>query len=98
MQPNGARLPIVENYNAGVQRELKGGVVIDAAYVGTQTHHLLEGVYDYNQLNPSYLSQGTLLGDDINSPQAVGAGVDFPMQVLLARLLRRSGHSPSTRG
>jgi hypothetical protein len=78
MQPNGAREPIVENYNAGFQRELKGGVVIDASFVGTQSHHLLEGVYDYNQLNPTFLAQGALLDADINSAAAVGAGINLP--------------------
>ena len=78
MQPNGAREPMVENYNIGLQKELKGGVVIDASYVGTQSHHLLEGVYDYNQLNPSYLSQGALLDDDITSAPAMASGVGIP--------------------
>jgi len=78
MQPNGARLPIVENYNAGLQKGLWGGLVVDASYVGTQTHHLLNGNLDYNQLYPSHLTLGPVLEGDINSPEAVAAGIVPP--------------------
>jgi hypothetical protein len=77
-QPNGARLPLVENWNVGVQKELWGGVVVDAAYVGTATHHMLNGALNYNQLDPRYLALGSVLLSDINSPQAQSAGVTSP--------------------
>jgi outer membrane receptor protein involved in Fe transport len=78
MQLNGARLPMVENYNVGIQKQLRSGVVIDASYVGTQTHHMLEGTLDYNQLNPKYLALGSLLDDNIGSPAAQAAGIAVP--------------------
>ena len=43
MPPNGARLPEVENYNVGIQQALWGGIVVDASYVGTQSHHMYNG-------------------------------------------------------
>jgi hypothetical protein len=78
MQPNGARLPMVENWNAGVQQILPGGVLIDLSYVGTAAHHLLNGNLNYNQLNPKYLSLGPVLNASIGSPDAVAAGVAAP--------------------
>lgn len=77
-QPNGARLPMVENYNVGVQKELWGGLVVDASYVGTQAHFMLNGGLDYNQLNPRYLTLGSLLASDINSTEARAAGIPLP--------------------
>ena len=78
MQPNGARLPMVENWNAGVQQILPGGVLIDLSYVGTAAHHLLNGNLNYNQLNPQYLSLGAVLNADIGSGDAAAAGIALP--------------------
>jgi hypothetical protein len=77
MQPNGARLPIVENYNVGFQRELWGGIVLDASYVGTQTHHMLMGSEDINQLNPTYLPLGAELDDPLSASSPV-SGIALP--------------------
>jgi hypothetical protein len=78
MQLNGARLPIIQNFNVGVQHRFPGGVVVDASYVGTNAHHLLVGTLDYNQLNPQYLSLGTLLQSPANSSAAQTAGIQIP--------------------
>ncbi len=77
MQPNGARLPMVENYNVGIQRELWGGIVVDASYVGTQTHHLLNGSEDFNQLNPTFLPLGAELTQPLSAATPV-AGIGLP--------------------
>lgn len=78
MQPNGAREPMVQNFNVGMQRQIPGGVVIDASYVGTSMHHIIVGNYDLNQLNPSNLSLGPLLESPVNSSQAQAAGIAVP--------------------
>jgi len=78
MQPNGAREPMVQNWNVGMQRQIPGGIVIDASYVGTSMHHILVGNYNVNQLNPRYLSLGSLLESPVNSPQAQAAGIAVP--------------------
>jgi hypothetical protein len=77
MQPNGARLPIIENYNVGFQREFWGGVVVDASYVGTQTHHLLNGGEQFNQLNPSFLPLGAELDETVSATTPV-SGITLP--------------------
>jgi hypothetical protein len=78
MQPNGARLPTVQNWNFGIQRIIGHGLLVEASYVGTSAHHLLNGSLNYNQLNPSYLSLGSLLGADIGSAAAASAGIGAP--------------------
>jgi hypothetical protein len=84
MPPYGAREPEVENYNVGIQQKLWGGVVLDASYVGTQSHHMGISPFnssaglDLNQLNPSFLSLGTTLQSNIGSAQAIAAGINAP--------------------
>jgi hypothetical protein len=84
MPPYGARAPAVENYNVGIQQKLWGGVVVDASYVGTQSHHM--GISPFNsnpglnlnQLNPKYLALGTVLQSSVGSAQANAAGITAP--------------------
>jgi hypothetical protein len=78
MQSNGARMPQVENWNIGVQHQFPGEMVVDLAYVGTAAHHLLNGNLDYNQLNPQYLSLGSVLTAQVGSPAALAAGIGAP--------------------
>jgi len=78
MQPNGARLPQIQNWNVGVQQMLPGKVVLDASYVGTSAHHMLVGTLNRNQMDPRYLSLGPLLGASIDSPEAQAAGIPLP--------------------
>jgi len=53
-------------------------MVLDVAYVGTSAHHLLVGTLNYNQLDPRYLSLGSLLSASIGSPAAGAAGIGAP--------------------
>jgi hypothetical protein len=78
MPRTGARLPAVENYNVGIQQRLWAGIVVDASYVGTQSHYMYNGNLNPNQLNPNYLSLGNTLASQIGSPQALAAGITAP--------------------
>ena len=78
MPPNGARAPIVENYNVGIQKRLWAGIVVDASYVGTQSHHMYTGTLNLNQLDPKYLTLGTVLQSNVGSAQANAAGITAP--------------------
>jgi hypothetical protein len=71
------------NYNAGIQQRLWGGVVVEASYVGTQSHHM--GISPFNssglnlnQMNPKYLSLGAVLQSNVGSAQANAAGITAP--------------------
>jgi hypothetical protein len=77
-QPNSARLPMVENWNFGIQQMLPGNIMIDISYLGMGAHHLGNGKLNYNQLNPIYLSLGPLLNQSIGSAAANAAGIFAP--------------------
>jgi hypothetical protein len=78
LPPNGMIEPMVENYNIGIQQKIWSGIVIDAAYVGTQGHRLYDGYLDMNQLNPAYLALGNTLDAQIGSAPAIAAGISSP--------------------
>jgi hypothetical protein len=50
--------PAVQQWNGNLQRELPGGWLVEAAYLGSKGNHLPDGEssLQYNQLNPSILS------------------------------------------
>ncbi|MGD0579323.1 MAG: hypothetical protein ABSC08_10385, partial [Bryobacteraceae bacterium] len=67
--------PYLENWTMGVQRELPGAIVLSAAYVGNHGVRVPSGLQNLDQVDPKYLSLGSVLLDDINSPQAQAAGI-----------------------
>lgn len=91
MGPNFGKAPRVYNWSLNLQREI-GKWLIDVAYVGNRGHSLNSTV-DLNQVNPSYLSLGSLLQQSITSPAVVAAGftkpyANFPDNGSLAQALR----------
>jgi hypothetical protein len=71
------RPPMSQNLGLTLQRELPGGMLLEASYVGKLTDRIAQNV-NINSLNPKYLSLGFLLDEDINSPQAIAAGYTSP--------------------
>ncbi len=67
----------IQNWQFNVQRELPKGVLLDVAYIGSKGTRLNSYV-PYNQVDPKYLSLGSLLGLNINDPQVVAAGFTKP--------------------
>lgn len=61
-----------------VERELSWGMNLDLAYVGARTTSLGAGFENVNQVNPTYLTLGSTLNADINSPAAIAAGITAP--------------------
>ena len=53
-----------------MQKQLPGQWVVDAAYSANKADHLIAGGYDFNQLDPQYLSQGLSLQDQVANPYA----------------------------
>jgi hypothetical protein len=65
--------------NLGIETEVKGGVVLRANYIGRFSHGLADSnLVQLNQLNPTHLGLGDTLLADINSPQAIAAGISAP--------------------
>jgi hypothetical protein len=75
---------MTQSWAVGFQRELPYNILLDAAYVGSNTTGIWGGLENLNQVNPSYLS----LGDELNAnisclgagtcPNAAAAGVHSP--------------------
>ena len=61
-----------------LQRELPGGILLDAAYVGQRGINMPAGLETINQVPGKYLSLGSLLDADVTSPAAVAAGIKVP--------------------
>lgn len=59
--------PIIQQWNANLQRNLGGGFVIELGYLGSKGNHLIDGESNmtYNQLPASYFALGNqLLGSN----------------------------------
>ncbi len=72
------RAPYDSAWNIGVQRELPWNMFLTASYVGNRAIHLPTTLSLTNQPYPSVLKYGALLGEPVNSPAAVAAGIKIP--------------------
>jgi hypothetical protein len=79
------RAPYNQTWNINVQRQLPYDMVLSVAYIGNRDIHLPSQLNPPNQLNPSYLKYGALLGDLINSPQAIAAGFTPPYSAFISQ-------------
>jgi hypothetical protein len=72
------RPPMGENIGVQIERELPKQFVVNIGYVGTLSHRMpLQGP-NLNTIPLSDISLGNLLFDNINSPQAMAAGIKSP--------------------
>ncbi len=72
-------------WNIGIQRELPGQMFLSASYTGNRGNRLPSQLNPINQMPSQYLSLGTILGDQVNSPQAIAAGVKVPYSGFIAQ-------------
>jgi hypothetical protein len=72
------QVPYLQNWTIGVQRQLPAAILLSASYVGNHGVRLPSGLQNLDQVDPKYLSLGSVLLDDINSPQAQAAGIKSP--------------------
>lgn len=70
--------PYIQNWTLGVERELPGSILISASYVGNKGIRLFSNLENLNQVNPSFLSLGRVLQQNINSPEARAANIAIP--------------------
>ena len=85
--------PYTIQYNFTIQRELPGGVLLEAAFVGNRGRQLSrggEGGYTLNQVDPRYLSLGNSLNDLVDNPfnGVANSGVLVASKISRAQLLR----------
>ena len=72
------RPPYFQNYQIGVQREFAGKTSLEAAYVGVKGTDLGTALISINQVDPKYLSLGSLLTQSVTSAAAQAAGIKIP--------------------
>lgn len=78
LAPYNGQVPTLYNYTAGVQRQVAGSIILSASWIGNHAVRVPSQLQNLDQVNPSYLSLGPVLLDDINSPQAAAAGIKPP--------------------
>ena len=76
--PSVGTSPYDQAWNVRVQRELPWDMFLTVAYVGNRAIHLPTTLELSNQPNPSVLQYGSLLGENILSPDVVAAGFTPP--------------------
>ena len=72
------KTPYLLAFNVGVQRELPHNLFMNIAYVTNRGVHLSSQLNPYNMIDPKYLALGSLLTENINSPDAQAAGLSEP--------------------
>lgn len=74
-----AALPMYkQDWNFTTQTQLASSLVLDIGYVGSKSTRLNSGAVVVNQVNPQYLSLGSLLQNSITDPSVVAAGFTAP--------------------
>jgi len=73
-----------QSWSVGFQHELPFNILLDAAYVGSNSTGMPSNMENINQVNPSWLSLGSELAADVSClgagtcPKAAAAGVQSP--------------------
>jgi hypothetical protein len=91
MGPTFGKAPRIYNWGVNLQREM-AKFLVEVDYSGNRGYRL-NSTIDLNQVNPSYLFLGPLLGQSITAPAVVAAGykkpyASFPDNGTLAQALR----------
>ena len=82
----------IQNWQVSLQRELPKGVLLDVSYIGSYGTNL-ESYIPINQVDPKYLSLGSLLSKRVTDPTVAALGYQapyagFPATGTLAQTLR----------
>ncbi len=74
------QLPTVHEWNVSLQRELPGGMVMQAAYIGRRGEHLFMA-YDINQTNPTSIIPSFLIMQQNRAKGCTPSGTGCPTGV-----------------
>jgi hypothetical protein len=79
LAPNADAMPRIQEWSLTVQHSLSKNLSVEASYVGNHGTGLLDPqLSNINQVNPKYLSLGSLLTQSVTSAAAVAAGIVPP--------------------
>jgi hypothetical protein len=83
------RTPYSQQFSLTLQQELPRSILIEAGYVGNKGTMLQTGNYDWNQLDPTYLSLGRSLQDRVPNPLAGRVAGSFGAATIVRQQLLR---------
>jgi len=89
--PGDGNLPSMQNYTLDVQRQMRGGIVLDVAYVGTQGRHLPSRLMNSNVMPTQYA-----IGSSMLYTNASGALSNYIQSPLVSDGLDANGNPNST--
>ncbi|MBZ5725306.1 MAG: carboxypeptidase-like regulatory domain-containing protein [Acidobacteriia bacterium] len=78
LDPTYGRPSMIQNWSIQIQQQLATDLILEVGYVGTHATHLHTNFDAVNSLTPNFLGLGSLLSQQISSPQAVAAGIKLP--------------------
>ena len=78
-QVSASHSPYDQAWHVSIQRELPWNMFLTVAYIGNRAIHLPVTLIQPNQPPVSVLQYGNLLGELVTSPDAVKAGINFPI-------------------
>jgi len=77
--PHVGAMPRTQQWSLSLQHQLTQNFLLEIAYVGVHnTRQVAPNMVNINQVNPSYLSLGTLLTESASSSAAQKAGITLP--------------------
>lgn len=83
------RTPYSQQFTLCLQRQFRGGYLVEASYSGNKGTHLVGSSYDLNQLDPQYNSLGRSLLESVPNPYAGKVAGSYGAASLLRRQLLR---------
>lgn len=72
------RPPYLQSFQFGFQQQITSRLMMEASYVGVKGTRLGNGLFNINEVDPRYLSLGSVLTQNITSPAAQAAGIGLP--------------------
>ena len=72
------RTALIQNWSLQVQRQLPWRTLLQVGYLANKGNRLSSGLINTNQVDPRYLSLGSLLTQPFNSSAAIAAGITSP--------------------
>ena len=78
MQPIDGKTGYTQTWSLTLERQLPSRIALETSYVGSSSVRIGANLLNENQVPSHYLSLGSLLYADINSPQAAAAGITPP--------------------
>ncbi|MBV9039247.1 MAG: TonB-dependent receptor [Acidobacteriaceae bacterium] len=72
------RTALIQNWSLQVQRQIPWRTLLQVGYIANKGNRLSSGLLNVNQVDPRYLSLGSLLNQPFNSSAAIAAGITSP--------------------